>query len=228
MNRALVPLLLSVMLASAPVVWARPAAMGVVLQASGAQLGSGGVSAGATVFDGDQFRTIADGVLRLRIGAAQVHLEGGSAVTLRRAEYGTQAILLGGTMSVSAAPPAAVDRFAVTPTFDIAVNGAVLRTVGGRLTVAQVSILGPKEFYVVVRRGALEFSYNGESEVIPEGSMYRAVLDPPPGLPAANQAPLPVRAAGRSRAKYKLYIIIPIAWATGWAIHEVFESPNRP
>jgi len=207
------------MLVSAPVVWAQPAAMGVVLLAVGAQQGSGGISAGATVFDGDQFRTIADGVLRLRIGAAQVHLEGGSAVTLRRAEYGTQAILLGGAMSVSAAPAAPVG---------IAVNGAALRTVGDRLTVAQVSILGPKEFYVVVRRGALEFSYNGESEVIPEGSMYRAVLDPPPGLPAANQAPLPVRAAGRSRAKYKLYIIIPIAWATEWAIHEVFESPNRP
>ena len=220
--------------------------MGVVLQASGAQLGSGGVSAGATIFDGDQFRTITDGALRLRIGTAQVHLGGGSVVTLRRAEYGTQAILLGGTMSVSAAPAAPVDRSAVThaddrsavthaddrsavtPTFDIAVNGAVLRTVGGRLTVAQVSILGPKEFYVVVRRGALEFTYNGESEVIPEGSTYRAVLDPPPGLPSANQAPLPVRAAGRSRAKYKLFIIIPIAWATEWAIHEVFESPDRP
>jgi hypothetical protein len=228
MNRALVALLLSAMLVNAPVVWARPAAMGVVLQASGAQLGSGGVSAGATVFDGDQFRTITDGALRLRIGTAQVHLGGGSVVTLRRAEYGTQAILLGGTMSVSAAPAAPVDRLAVTPTFNIAVNGAALRTVGGRLTVAQVRILGPKEFYVVVGRGALEFSYNGESEVIPEGSVYRAVLDPPRGLPAADQAPLSVHAAGRSRTRYKLFIIIPIAWATEWAIHEVFESPDRP
>jgi len=202
--------------------------MGVVLQASGAQLGLGAVSAGATVFDGDQFRTITNGALRLRIGTTQVHLGGGSVVTLRRADYGTQATLLGGTMSVSAAPAAAVDRFAVTHTMEIAVNGAALRTVGDRVTVAQVSILGPKEFYVVVRRGALEFSYNGESEEIPEGATYRAVLDPPRGLPSADQAPLPVRAAGRSRAKYKLYIIIPIAWATEWAIHEVFESPDRP
>jgi hypothetical protein len=193
--------------------------MGVVILAAGAQLGSGRVSTGATVFDGDQFQTNADGVLRLRIGTAQVHLGGGSVVTLRRAEYGTQAILLGGTMSVSAAPAAAVS---------IAVNGAALRTVGDRLTLAQVSILGPKEFYVVVRRGALEFSYNGESEVIPEGSMYRAVLDPPHGLPSADQAPLPARPAGRSRTRYKLYILIPIAWATEWAVHEVFESPNRP
>jgi len=207
------------MLVGAPVVWAQPAAMGVVILAAGAQLGSGRVSTGATVFDGDQFQTNVDGVLRLRIGTAQVHLGGGSVVTLRRAEYGTQAILLGGTMSVSAAPAAAVS---------IAVNGAALRTVGDRLTLAQVSILGPKEFYVVVRRGALEFSYNGESEVIPEGSMYRAVLDPPHGLPSADQAPLPARPAGRSRTRYKLYILIPIAWATEWAVHEVFESPNRP
>ena len=219
MNRALVALLLSAMLVGAPVVWAQPAAMGVVILAAGAQLGSGRVSTGATVFDGDQFQTNVDGVLRLRIGTAQVHLGGGSVVTLRRAEYGTQAILLGGTMSVSAAPAAAVS---------IAVNGAALRTVGDRLTLAQVSILGPKEFYVVVRRGALEFSYNGESEVIPEGSMYRAVLDPPHGLPSADQAPLPARPAGRSRTRYKLYILIPIAWATEWAVHEVFESPNRP
>jgi len=207
------------MLVGAPVVWAQPAAMGVVILAAGALLGSGRVSTGATVFDGDQFQTNADGVLRLRIGTAQVHLGGSSVVTLRRAEYGTQAILLGGTMSISAAPAAAIG---------IAVNGATLRTVGDRLTVAQISILGPKEFYVVVRRGALEFSYNGESEVIPEGSMYRAVLDPPRGLPSADQAPLPVRPAGRSRTRYKLYILVPIAWATEWAIHEVFESPNRP
>jgi len=228
MNRALVALLLSAVLVGAPVVWAQPAAMGVVILAAGAQLGSGKVSTGATVFDGDQFQTNADGVLRLRIGTAQVHLGGGSVVTLRRAEYGTQAILLGGTMSVSAAPAAAVDRFAVTHIIDIAVNGAALRTVGDRPTVAQVSILGPKEFYVVVRRGALEFSYNGESEVIPEGSMYRAVLDPPHGLPSADQAPLPARPAGHSRTRYKLYILIPIAWATEWAVQEVFESPNRP
>jgi len=211
--------------------------MGVVILAAGAQLGSGRVSTGATVFDGDRFQTNADGVLRLRIGTAQVHLGGGSVVTLRRAEYGTQAILLGGTMSVSAAPPAAVDRSAVTPTVDrlavtptisIAVDGAALRAVGDRPIVAQVSILGPKEFYVVVRRGALEFSYNGESEVIPEGSMYRAVLDPPRSLPSADQAPLPARPAGHSRTRYKLYILIPIAWATEWAVHEVFESPARP
>jgi hypothetical protein len=225
------------MLVGAPVVWARPAAMGVVLQAAGAQLGSGGVSAGATVFDGDQFRTITDGALRLRIGTALLHLGGDSVVTLRRAEQGTQAILLGGTLSVSAAPAAPVDRSAVTPTvdrfavthaIDIAVNGAVLRTVGGRPTVAQVRILGPREFSVVVRRGALEFSYNGESEVIPEGSTYRAVLDPSPGVPSADQAPLTVRHAGHSRTRYKLFILTPVVLATVWAIHEVFESPDRP
>ena len=46
-------------------------------------------------------------------------------------------------------------------------------------TVAQVRITGPKELNVYARRGALQFSYRGETETIGEGEAYRVMLDPP-------------------------------------------------
>jgi hypothetical protein len=46
-------------------------------------------------------------------------------------------------------------------------------------TVGQVAVIGPKTLYIYARQGALLFSYEHETEVIPEGKAYRATLDPP-------------------------------------------------
>lgn len=38
---------------------------------------------------------------------------------------------------------------------------------------------GPKTLYIYARQGALLFSYEDETEVIPEGKAYRVTLGPP-------------------------------------------------
>ena len=91
---------------------------------------------------------------------------------------------------------------------------------------AQVTIIGPKELQISARRGVLQFAYAGETEKIAEGASYRIVLDPPEAAPPFPQRP-PVK-AGRENKKFKIIVIVAVAWATEWALHEVFESPDRP
>ena len=95
-------------------------------------------------------------------------------------------------------------------------------------------IAGPKELLVTTRRGALLFSLEGDSEVLPEGNTFRVTLDPPEA--AAAQGPRGVgapgygktpRKAGRSRFAI-LVITAGIVVPTILALHEAWESPDKP
>lgn len=61
----------------------RPDTLGVVTQARDANLGTGPVSAGATLYDGDRLSTLGNGALTLRSGASMLYISGESRVTLR-------------------------------------------------------------------------------------------------------------------------------------------------
>ena len=219
MHRFLTCLLLAALVFPASAAESRPAALGVVVQATKAQLGVSSVSPGTSVFDGDQLTTATQGMLQLRAGSALVYLGGESGIKLRRTPGGAQGVLTAGTVIISTSQARSLD---------IAAGGATLRPAADGRTVAQVTFLEPKKLHVIARRGALEFSYHGESEVIPEGASYLVVLDPLQDIPAAQQAPVPARSAGRVRKNFLFIIFFSVGWATQWALHEVFESPNRP
>ena len=197
--------------------------VGVVTQAAGANINSSSVSSGATVFDGDYFTTTATGLVRVRAGAAQFYLAGRSNLKLRAASGGTLAQLVAGTVVFSSAKVVAID---------VEVAQAHIRPASDQPTVAQISVAGPKEIDIRATRGSLQFSYNGESQIIPEGSAYRFVLDPPEDIPASasrafpdNQAPGP----GRRRSKGFLYFIIGASLGiTVIAVDEALESPSKP
>lgn len=199
--------------------------LGVVTQAAGANINSGGVSAGATVFDGDSFTTTPTGLLRVRAGAAQFYLAGKSNLKLHTAPGGTLAQLSGGTLVFSSARANAMD---------VEVAHAHIRPASDQPTVAQISVAGPKEIDVRATRGSLQFSYNGEPQIIPEGSAYRFVLDPPEDtlFPAEASPAFPDKqgpALGRRRSKGFLYFIIgAIGVASFLAIDEALESPSKP
>jgi hypothetical protein len=199
--------------------------LGVVTQAVGANINSGGVSAGATVFDGDYFTTTATGLVRVRAGAAQLYLAGRSNLKLRAASGGTLAQLVAGTLVFSSANVDAMD---------VEVAQAHIRPASDQPTVAQISVAGPREIDIRATRGSLQFSYKGESKIVAEGSAYRFVLDPPedtlfpveasPAFPD-KQGPGP----GRRRSKGFLYFIIGAsAVATFLAVDEALESPSKP
>jgi hypothetical protein len=192
--------------------------LGVVTQASGAHFNAARVSAGATIYDGDGLSTDPDGALQFRAPDALLYLPGASAVTLRGVTNGNQAQLQLGTVVLSTAKAAAMEILA---------DEALIRPAADGPTVAQVTVIGPKELQISVRRGALQFAYAGETEKLAEGVSYRVLLDEPasPSPPQPQHTPAK---AGREGKKFKIIVIVLVSWATEWAIHEVFESPDRP
>jgi len=222
MPRRALPTMLVFLLAGIPV-FARPAGtsnllpLGVVTQASGAHFNAAKVSAGATIYEGDRLSTEAEGALQFRGSATQLYLPGSSGVTLHGLPTGAQAQLETGTVVFSTAKAGAME---------IVADEAFIRPLANAPTVAQVTIVGPKELQISARRGALQFAYRGETEKIAEGVSYRVVLDPPEATPPFPQRG-PVK-AGRESKKFKIIAIVTIGWATEWGLHEIFESPDRP
>jgi hypothetical protein len=191
--------------------------LGTVTQATSAHFNAARVTAGATIYDGDGLSTEAEGALQFRGPAALFYLPGASGVTLHGLPNGTQAQLQTGTVVFSTARAAGMEIIA---------DEAFIRPVADAPTVAQVTIIGPKELQISARHGALQFSYAGETEKLAEGASYRILLDHPESYPPPRQGPPPK--AGREGKKFKIIVIVAIAWATEWAVHEVFESPDRP
>jgi len=192
--------------------------LGIVTQASGAHFYAAKVSAGATIYDGDSLSTDAEGALQFRGPAALVYLPGASGLTLRGLPNGTQAQLKTGTLVFSTARASAMEIIA---------EEAFIRAAADGPTVAQVTIIGPKELQISARRGSLQFSYRDGTAKVPEGASYRIVLDPPEATPPPFPQRSPTK-AGRESLKFKIIVIGAIGWATEWGLHEVFESPDRP
>jgi len=204
---------------------ARVSVVGVVSEAMRANLASANVSAGATVYDGDSLSTATDGLLRVRSGAAQFYLAGQSGVRMHSLVSGALVQLTGGTMVFSAANSTAMD---------VQVAQAHIRPATNDPTVAQISIAGPKSMDVHARRGALIFSYNGESQLVAEGFTYRFVLDPTDEELAVSAAAkafpdqkLP-RPQGKPRRGFLYLIIGATAFVTFLAVGEALESPSKP
>jgi len=205
----------------------RPPVLGVVVEAYRAHLGGGPVSPGATVYDGDHFSTEEGGALRLRCDAALLDLAEKSAALLRHAEDGTQGLeaqaeLVQGTLAFSTARPGELE---------IEAREAHIRPAGNGRTVAQVSVIGPKELHIYARRGAVLFSYRGESKTITEGESYEVILDPPEDDSEKKQ---PAQKPGRPPKVFLLVAGGAGAAAAAVIVYEKhqhkeeMESPDRP
>jgi hypothetical protein len=120
--------------------------LGVVTKASGAHFKAAKVSAGATIYDGDGLSTEAEGALQFRGSAAVFYLPGSSDVTLHGLPMGNQAQLQTGTVVFSTAKAAAMEILA---------DGAFIRPFADGPTIAQVTIVGPKELQISARRLAI-------------------------------------------------------------------------
>jgi len=195
--------------------------LGVVVGADRAYLNNGAVSEGATVYDGDHFSTEAGGMLRLRGDGTTLDLAEESAVIVRSrvdGVPGTEAELSSGTLVFGATR---------APALEISALGTFTRPAADARTIGQVSITSPKELRIHARRGALQFSYRGETRTIAEGEAYRVILDPPDDTPEKKQA---AKKAGRPPKAF-LFVII----GGGAAVlvlenhrHMHLESPDRP
>jgi hypothetical protein len=113
---------------------------------------------------------------------------------------------------------------------EIRALGTLTRPTADARTIGQVSITGPKELLIHARRGALQFSYRGETRIIAEGESYRVILDPPDDTTEKKQA---AKKAGRPPKAF-LFVIIGggAAGATVLVLENQrqknLESPDRP
>jgi hypothetical protein len=221
-------ILLSVSLSAAPIWGNSGLGLGTVVSAERAHVGTGAASAGATVFAGDRLDTEQLGSLQIRAGAARLLLKGSSRIVWGAEEGGPSATLTRGTAAFSTANARA---------FVLHAGTAVFRPQGNEPTVANVTLLNPKELIVRCSRGALLIGVDDDVRVIPEGTAYRVVLDseaaaaaaavPAPAAPAPaswgqNQ---PIKAG---KSKFIWYAIAFAGVVTWFAVSEALESPDRP
>jgi hypothetical protein len=197
--------------------------LGVVTQASGAALDRASISVGATVYDGDSFSTASGGLLRVRVGAAQFYLPGQSAIKLHAAPGGATASLTSGGIVFSSARAVAMD---------IDFSQAHIRPVGDQPTVAQISALSPRELEVRAQQGALQFSYEGETNVIPEGTSCRILLDPTDEEASGGASAFPDQGGPKHGRKRRRAFIIFWSGVGGIILPfltlKAVESPDKP
>lgn len=198
---------------------ARPSVLGVVLAAKHVRLNSSPVTVGATVYDGDRFSTETGGMLRLRSGTAGLELAEASVVSVRNPVDGTQGTeveLSEGTLAFSTGQAASLNVIA---------REASIRPSADTRTVAQITVTGPKELVIRARRGALQFSYRGETETLAEGKSYRVTLDPPND--GSKEDPLPPAKLPKG---FKIVILGEAGAVVALGIYELreSESPDRP
>ena len=221
LHRRFVALVVATFLAGS--VPAKTASLGIVMHAERAHLGGAEASAGSTVFEGERLSTEAGGILRINSPTLTLQLDGQSSMVIGHAtgpDESTLAELAYGTLVFSAAPKGSLI---------ITANEALVRLPGNAATVAQVWIVNRKELRIYPRRGALEFSYRGESQTIPEGN-YRVVLDPSEREVAAAGSSQTTKAPWKHRPTFIL-VAIAAGVALGIAIPRIIdhsESPDRP
>ena len=204
---------------------ARVNAVGFVSHADRAYIGEALASPGSSVYDGDRLSTDADGSLRLTVGTAALHLAPQTSLTVRLPDSGrdTEVELAAGALAFSSAKP---------PAIAVRANAAWIRCAATFPVAAQISIVNPKELRILARHGSLQFTYKGESAVIPEGVAYRVLLDPEDD-PANTSASSSI-GQNSGTGKPFLFIAIVVAAAAAAAAFTTivltpnYQSPDRP
>lgn len=221
-TRAFVASLLSLTLLILPL-WAAPStAFGTVVFSNRARVGNANASLGATVFGGDRLSTDQVGSVQIRAGAARLLLASASAATLSQDEARPAATLTAGTATFSTANSKA---------FSLHVASATIRPNTDQPTIGKVTVLNPKELIVKSVRGSLQITVEDDVREIPEGEAYRVVLDPnadpqgPRGAGTKGMGGPPIKAA---KSKFIWYAVAITAGVTFYAVHEAYESNDKP
>jgi len=224
--RALTALAVSYLLLMMSVNGGTPEAIGTITSAIGARVGAAAASSGSTVFGGDHLSTENSGSIQIRAGAARFLLSGASSASLAQTGGTPTARLLSGTAVFSTANAKA---------FVLQASKAEIRPESNQPTVAQVTYVNDKELRVRSTRGSLAITVEGETQIVPEATSYRVILDPDSYYAAENaQGPRgagsrqggPPLKAGRSH--FLLIAIIITSVATGVALYEALQSPDAP
>lgn len=198
--------------------------LGVVTHAEQAQLGQAGVSVGSTIYDGDTVSTGTDGSLRITTRTVTLELARQSSLTIRRhsgLDGDILAELVAGILILSTVRNASIA---------LAANHASIRPATNASVVTCVRVVNQRELRIFTQRGSVELSYQGETEVIPEGKTYRVILDPSEKeIAAASESDNGKKSPAKPRRAFLLIaitVLIPAVLVP--VIIHLLESPDRP
>jgi len=225
--QAVIAVVVSLLLLTSPVYGVPAPAIGTVTSATAARIGTTTASVGSTIFVGDHLSTEKLGSIQVRAGAARLMLSGASAVDVAQLQGTTPAArLMSGTVVFSTAHAKA---------FVLHAAKADIRAKTDEPTVGQITFVNDKELRVRCSRGSLAITVEDETQFVAEGMAYRVILDPDSyyAAEAAGQGPQgaggrqgrPPLRAGRSR--FLLLSIVIIGVATGVALYEAMQSPDK-
>jgi hypothetical protein len=196
--------------------------LGMATHAERARVGEAAVSAGSSIYEGDRLSTEAGGILRISCPALTLQLNEQSMLIVRPPagpEGGLVAELASGTLIFSAAR---------TRNIVVVADDALIRQSPNAPAIAHIRVVTPKELRIYAQRGALEFSYHGENEVIAEGAAYRVFLDPSEKEAAVWESEQVGKNSINHHHKF-LFLTIGVTAGAGIPMltHEL-ESPDRP
>jgi hypothetical protein len=184
--------------ASAPLGW--------VLQADRAHVGADIMSGGATIYDGDRLETQEDGTLRARLGNSQMYLRQSTLAEVHGLSNGYSASLLRGTV-VASAPEG--------QSFQVLADGATIRPVGTRATVAQVTRVSANELLLTSNVGAIQVSLDGSDvKTIEAGNSFRMEIQPEAASPGQDNGS-GTQHGGRNRAIFFWIAFASVAAGVG-------------
>lgn len=214
-------------------------AVGLVVRASGAQIGNAAASEGASIYSGDALSTADNGALLVRIGALSLELESSTSVHIYGAPYGAVVELDRGSVLYST--PGGQQNLVIVAS-DVRVTPVISTPDYGR-----VKIDDPCNVSVSSQRGEANVQAGSENRLLEQGKAYRVraeneisygkYLSPDaddyhryhehtPCAPlemARGRAPV---AAGQSR--FLLVTAVAVGAGTGIAVWKALESPDRP
>jgi hypothetical protein len=194
----------------------------MVTHAERAHVGEAAATAGSTIYEGDRLSTDEGGILRVTIPALTLQLNAQTTLVVlgpARPEGDIEARLASGTLVFSAAQ---------TGNIVVTANDALIRRAANVPTTAQIRVVNRRELRIYAQRGALEFSYHGESEGIAEGKAYRVLLDPSEKEAVALESEPRDKTPARVHYRF-LFSVIGIAAGVAIPVlkHEL-ESPDKP
>jgi hypothetical protein len=200
----------------------------MIVAAQRANVGAASASTGTTVYSGDRLSTDSQGSLQLSAAAAQLLLPSSSAVIMDDSGGTPSAKLLLGTAIFSSANARAFTLYA---------SKAAVRPQADVRTIGQITYLKENELLVTSRRGGLIVTVEDETQIIPEGTTFRVLLDPSPAEPAqgpegagsGKRRPLQTRMPLKpGRSRFLITATAITGGLTAYLITEAFESPDRP
>jgi hypothetical protein len=149
--------------------------------------------------------------LRALLGKSQLFMQQGTLTEVHGLTNGYSASLVRGP--VIASSPAG-------QTFQLLANGATIRPVGARATVARVTWVNPTELLLTSNLGAIQVTYEGDVQLIEAGNSVRMEIKTEEAAGPGSQGP--PSHGGRNRAIY--FWIAAAGIATGVGIWRVMVS----